>query len=164
RRLTGRPDDRLVEIGWGNCASKSLRPCQASPDTWTGTQAWRTTRRRGPSPQAPIQLGLIASTSLSADEIARLAAELAGRLSQRYPSVRWDVLPVRDRLVTPPVRLTELVDAARARLLEEDWDLAVLVTDLPLRLGHRPLLTHSSPTHGVALVSLPALGSRRVNE
>jgi uncharacterized membrane protein len=119
---------------------------------------------RAPSPQAPIQLGLIASTSLSAEEIARLAAELAGRLSQRYPSVRWEVLPVRDRLVTPPVKLTELVDAARARLLEEDWDLAVLVTDLPLRLGHRPLLTHSSPTHGVALVSLPALGSRRVTE
>ena len=48
-------------------------------------------------------------------------------------------------------------------LLAEDWDLAVFVTDLPLRLSRRPLLTHASPTHGVALVSLPALGVRRVN-
>jgi uncharacterized membrane protein len=68
---------------------------------------------------------------------------------------------VRDRLVTPPVHLTELVDATRDRLLEEDWDLAVNVTDLPLRLSRRPLLTHVSPTHSVALVSLPALGVLR---
>jgi hypothetical protein len=72
------------------------------------------------------------------------------------------VAHVRDRLVTPPAKLTELVEAARSRLLEEDWNLAVFVTDLPLRLGRRPLLTHSSPTHGVALVSLPALGARRL--
>jgi hypothetical protein len=119
---------------------------------------------RAHSRQGSVQLGLIATTSLSAEAVARLAAELAARLSQRYPGVRWEVLPVRDRLVTPPVKVTELVDAARGRLLEEDWDLAVFVTDLPLRLGHRPLLTHSSPTHGVALVSLPALGARRVSE
>ena len=69
---------------------------------------------------------------------------------------------MRDYLVTPPVDLTELVDAARTRLLDEDWDLAICVTDLPLRLGRRPLVTHASPTHSVALVSLPALGIRRV--
>jgi hypothetical protein len=116
------------------------------------------------SPQASVKLGLIATTSLDAEAVAGLADELAARLSQRYPGVRWEVVPVRDRLVTPPVKLTELVDAARGRLLDGDWDLAVCVTDLPLRLGRRPLLTHSSPTHGVALISLPALGPRHVIE
>jgi hypothetical protein len=43
-------------------------------------------------------------------------------------------------------------------LLESDWDLAVVVTDLPLKIGRRPLFAHTSPTHGVAIVSLPALG------
>ena len=114
------------------------------------------------STPASVRVGLIATTSLKPETVTELAAALAGRLSQRYPDVSWEVPHVRDRLVTPPVRLTELVDAARARLLDEDWDLAVCVTDLPLRLGRRPLLTHASPTHGVALVSLPALGARRV--
>ena len=32
------------------------------------------------------------------------------------------------------------------------------ITELPLRLAHRTLLSHASRTHGVALVSLPAVG------
>jgi uncharacterized membrane protein len=114
------------------------------------------------SSQASVQVGLIATTSLEPGTVAELAEQLAASLSRRYPDVRWEVPHVRDRLVTPPVNLTELVEAARTRLLEQDWDLAVCLTDLPLRLAGRPLLTHSSPTHGVALVSLPAFGARRV--
>ena len=91
-----------------------------------------------------------------------LGDRLAALLAERYPSVGWEVFLVRDPLVEPPVGLSELVDAARLRLLEEGWDLAVAITDLPLRLSRRPLLTHSSPTHGTALVSLPALGVRRI--
>jgi uncharacterized membrane protein len=107
-------------------------------------------------------VGLIATPSLEPATLRSLAEELPGVLERRYPGVRWKVAPVRDHLVTPPVDLTELVDAARTRLLDEDWDLAICVTDLPLRLGRRPLVTHASPTHSVALVSLPALGIRRV--
>jgi hypothetical protein len=33
---------------------------------------------------------------------------------------------------------------------------------MPLRLARRPLVKHASPTHGVGLVSLPALGALRV--
>jgi hypothetical protein len=64
-------------------------------------------------------------------------------------------------LAEPPVYLTELVSAARRLLLNSDWDLAVAITELPLRLAHRTLLSHASRTHGVALVSLPALGVLR---
>ena len=45
-----------------------------------------------------------------------------------------------------------------AAMLERGWDLAIIVTDLPFRLGGRPVSRHVSRTHGVALVSLPALG------
>jgi hypothetical protein len=107
---------------------------------------------------ATVRLGLIVTPALDETAAAQLARDLAAVLERRYPGVRWRVDHVRDELVEPPVKLTELVDAARARTLAADWDLAVCVTDVPLRLGRRPLVSHSSPTHGVALVSLPALG------
>jgi uncharacterized membrane protein len=105
---------------------------------------------------------VIAPPGLGEEVAAELAEDVAELLSKRYPDVEWKVSHLRDSLVAPPVHLTELVDATRARMLDEDWDLAVLVTELPLRLHRRPLLSHASPTHGVALVSLPAHGILRV--
>ncbi|TML84589.1 MAG: hypothetical protein E6G08_16845 [Actinobacteria bacterium] len=64
-----------------------------------------------------------------------------------------------DRLVAPPVQTTEIIDAARRKLLDANWDLGVVVTDLPLRVGRRPVSRQVSPTHGIAVVSLPALGA-----
>jgi uncharacterized membrane protein len=110
---------------------------------------------------AAVQLGAILPPALDAAVVAELRDELAGALGERYPNVRWELTLVHDRLVEPPVNLSELIDAIRDRLLVEQWDLVVCVTDLPLRLARRPLLTHASPTHGVALVSLPALGVLR---
>jgi uncharacterized membrane protein len=68
---------------------------------------------------------------------------------------------VHDALVSPPASLSDVVDAARSRLLAEQWDLVVLVTELPMRISHRPVVTHSSRTHGAAVVSLPALGLKQ---
>jgi hypothetical protein len=115
------------------------------------------------SKQSCIRVGLVATPSLGAEATKWVASEIAASLTQRFPDACWEVPYVRDGLVTAPAELTELVDAARARLLDEDWDLVVCITDLPLRLSRRPLLTHTSPTHGVALVSLPAFGVRQVN-
>src|ERR1700742_1070855 len=92
---------------------------------------------------------------MAADE---LAVELGAALAERYPEVEWNLEVLTDPLAEPPVHLTALVSAARRLLLEADWDLAVAITELPLRLAHRTLLSHASRTHGVALVSLPALG------
>ena len=47
-------------------------------------------------------------------------------------------------------------------MLDADWDLAVVLTDSPLRDGHRTLAVVTSPVHGVGLVSVPALGPVRV--
>ena len=54
--------------------------------------------------------------------------------------------------------MTEVLDAGRRKSLEGDWDLGVIVTDLPLKVGGRPVSRHLSPTHGLAVLSLPALG------
>jgi uncharacterized membrane protein len=111
-----------------------------------------------------VQLGLIVTPTLAIDAVGQLTEELSDVLRRRYPTVCWEVTAVRDSLTPAPVQLTELVDAARERLLAEDWELAVCVTDLPVRLERRPLVTHTSKTHGIALVSLPALGPLKVRQ
>jgi hypothetical protein len=105
-----------------------------------------------------VELGLVVTPVLDEEVVEKLDEEVARVLAERYPGVQWKVTAVRDSLVTPPAPLSDVVDAARSRLLDEDWDLVVYVTELPLRVARRPLLTHSSPTHGAALISLPALG------
>jgi uncharacterized membrane protein len=106
-------------------------------------------------------VGLVVSPALTMAAAHELRDELEQSMRERYPEVDWEFDLVRDRLLPPPANLTELVDAARSRLLAEDWDLALHVTELPLSLSRRPLVRHVSPTHGVALVSLPALGVLR---
>jgi len=43
-------------------------------------------------------------------------------------------------------------------LLDRGWHFAVCVTDLPLQTARRPVIAHVSATHGVAVLSMPALG------
>ncbi len=64
----------------------------------------------------------------------------------------------------PPVDQLELLEAARDRMLDEDWDLAVVLTDVLLKHHKKTVLTQVSPVHGVGVVSVPALGAVRVRE
>ena len=105
-----------------------------------------------------VRLGVLAAPGLPEEVTARIADDLAEDLRKAYGALGWLTEFVVDRLALPPAPTTELIDAARRALLERGWDLAVVVTDLPLRLGRRPVSRHVSRTHGVALVSLPALG------
>jgi hypothetical protein len=52
-----------------------------------------------------------------------------------------------------------MVGAARERMLREGWDLSVCLTHLPLTVNRRPVVATASATHGVALISIPALGA-----
>src|SRR3954469_23213963 len=45
---------------------------------------------------------------------------------------------------------------------DEGWDLAVGLTDLPLRANRRPVTAHASAMYRVGLLSVPALGARSV--
>lgn len=108
-----------------------------------------------------VDLGLLVTPALDDDVARGLAEDVEQELARRYPGVDWQIAAVRDLLVAPPARLAEVFDAARTRLLDRNWDLAVHVTELPLRVSHRPVVTHTSRTHGVAIVSLPALGLKQ---
>ncbi|MET0993015.1 MAG: hypothetical protein ABWY20_02575, partial [Mycobacterium sp.] len=104
-------------------------------------------------------IGLILAPGTATEVASNLADDLRAELSVQLPTVHWRVLTVVDVLVDPPADDAALVAAARDRLLEEAWDLAVCLTDLPLRVHRRPVVAHASPLHGVAVVCLPALGA-----
>jgi uncharacterized membrane protein len=49
-------------------------------------------------------------------------------------------------------------------MLEEGWDIAVCLTDFPIHIGRRPVTAYASATHGVGLISVPALGAINLDE
>ncbi|HEX4519715.1 MAG TPA: hypothetical protein VH063_09070 [Gaiellaceae bacterium] len=109
--------------------------------------------------QPCVVLGVIVAPGFARDVTAKIAAELGDDLRALDTGVDWRTELTVDRLVAPPVQTTEIIDAARRKLLDANWDLGVVVTDLPLRVGRRPVSRQVSPTHGIAVVSLPALGA-----
>src|SRR5687768_15352637 len=118
--------------------------------------------RGGPEARPAIAVGLVAAPGISSDIAEQLALDLEGHLKERYPGVVWRLPIVTDPLVPAPATTTDLIDAVHRRLLREDWELALCLTDLPLRVGRRPVVGHASPTHRVALISVPALGPARL--
>ncbi len=123
---------------------------------------------RGDTPDGTVALGIIAVPGVSAALIQDLATDIVERLTECLSGTSWRIEVRTDSLVTPPVDDVALVDAVRARLLEEGWDLAIFLTDLPVAVRRRPVVAHASPVHGVAVVSIPALGAvgvrRRVRD
>jgi hypothetical protein len=109
-------------------------------------------------PQPELVIGLLAAPGPATELTESLVGEIADRLAGQLPGVRWRVEFVSDRLVQPPTDLSELIAAGRRMLLERGWHLAVCVTDLPLQTARRPVIAHVSATHGVAVLSMPALG------
>ena len=78
-------------------------------------------------------------------------------------AVEWEIPVVADAFAAD-ARLSgvAMIDRARERMQREGWHLAVCVTDLPLRNGRRPVIADASAMHGVAILSLPALGAARL--
>ncbi|MEA3214625.1 MAG: hypothetical protein QOJ19_781, partial [Acidimicrobiia bacterium] len=112
---------------------------------------------------ATLVLTLVAAPGVAAAVSEALCGGLPEALTDLLPGARWEVRPVAAADLAPPLGLADVLDWARSRLLEEGSDLLVLLTDLPLRVGRRPLLAHASSTHSVAVVSLPALGPLQLN-
>jgi hypothetical protein len=108
-----------------------------------------------------LRLGIIAAGPVPEHLAGQLAEDLPSALAERLSrDIEWEVPVVSDHLATATGATgTSMIDAARRRMLQEGWDLAVVLTDQPLRIGRRPVVADASATHGVALVSLPALGA-----
>jgi hypothetical protein len=76
-------------------------------------------------PQADIVLGVIVAPGLARDVTAKIASELAHDLEALDLGVEWRTELTVDRLVAPPAQTTEIIDAARRKLLAANWDLGV---------------------------------------
>jgi hypothetical protein len=65
-----------------------------------------------------VVLGTIAAPGLVGAVTTRVAEELAEDLAGSYGGVGWRTVLEVDRLVEPPALTTDLIDAARRKLLE----------------------------------------------
>jgi hypothetical protein len=106
-----------------------------------------------------VTLGLLAAPGLAHDLALELARDLSELLPQRFPEVDWHVTVRDEPLAAASTASIDLVDVARRRMLDEGWDLVICLTDQPLLVGRNPVTAHASVTHGVGLVSVPALGA-----
>jgi len=107
-----------------------------------------------------LLLGLLAAPGLARDLADRLAQELPAILEERFPEVDWRIAVGEDERAGPTAGPeVDLVGMARRRMLTEGWDLVICLTDLPLLVRRRPVTVHVSVSHGVGLVSVPALGA-----
>jgi hypothetical protein len=109
-----------------------------------------------------VRVGVVNAPALSDELTAGLVDDIRVELEARFPEVRWAFHLLDDGLVEPPAEDSEIVGAARQLLLTRAWDLVVVLTDLPLMVVRRPVVAHASPMHGVAVLSVPALGTLAV--
>ncbi|MEV1107704.1 MULTISPECIES: hypothetical protein [unclassified Micromonospora] len=118
--------------------------------------------RQGPE----IVVGLVATPpDHPARVAARLTSELARGLTERVSAdVRWtvregwgEVVPRRDG------GAEALLDDLARRRADDQWDVAICLTDLPLHAERAPLVAQTSGQRHIGVISLPALGLRQMH-
>jgi hypothetical protein len=112
-----------------------------------------------------IRLGLLAAPDGLAHDLAEeLAEKVPDQLAESYGGTAWEVEVAEEPLAATTSPDVDLVGAVRRRMLDEGWDLAICLTERPLLVGRRPVTAQVSVAHGVALVSVPALGPLGLEE
>lgn len=163
----GRGSDRSGAVAISSAPSRARRwlrhrwGYRCHSEERSETRLTGTTSDAADGHRADSVLGLVAAPRTASEVAAELALALPSRLASRFPGVSWRVDVVADPLVVSPAPDAEIIAAARELLLARGWDLAVCLTDLPLRAQRRPVVAHASASHAVALISLPALGPLR---
>jgi hypothetical protein len=80
-----------------------------------------------------VTLGLIPAPDIPEKIATELASELPDLLRNRVDgNVSWEVPVEVDPLTGTDREAPEILDACRDRMLSEDWDLALCLTDLPV--------------------------------
>lgn len=113
-----------------------------------------------PLHRPPLVVGFV-TTPRALD---RTAVQLAVALRRHLQPLN-DGAPLRVELAEHSTLMRaadtpELVEALRERMLAEDWQLAIGLTDLPLRVRRRTVAAQAWPLDGVALLSLPGLAEK----
>ena len=108
-----------------------------------------------------MTVGVLAAHDDAKHLAERLTGELPDALGARFGDVEWHVRRAEADPADPIADERELIEAVRRRALQEGWDVALGLTDLPLSVRRRPVRAHVSLQHRVGLVSVPALGAVR---
>ena len=112
-----------------------------------------------PTHDRSVALGLIPAPEMPHRLAQELSTELPQLLSRRVDdSVSWEVSVICDPLTGSDPDAARVIDAGRERMVEEGWNLAICLTDLPIRIDGRPVVATVSTTYNVAVLSLPPLG------
>jgi uncharacterized membrane protein len=110
---------------------------------------------------ATTTVGVLAAHDEARHLAGHLTRELSVALRERFSHGDWRVEHAETDPADPAADERELVEALRRRSLDEGWQLAIGLTDLPLSVRRHPVRAHVSTQHGVGLVSIPALGPVR---
>jgi hypothetical protein len=106
-----------------------------------------------------VVIGILAAPGLTYELALELAHDLPAALRERFAEVDWEVEVKLEPRASASHDDVDLVELARERMLAAGWDLVICLTDLPLRVDRRPVTAYASPTHGIGVVSVPALGA-----
>ncbi|WP_459546582.1 hypothetical protein [Nocardia sp. X0981] len=110
-----------------------------------------------------IVVGVVADPDLPIRLARELAETLPTLLARRFAGADWRVEVFDDPFEAMYPDLEYLIDKAGRHVRDTSWDLALCLTDLPMRGdGREIVLARLDRRHRVGLVSLPALGGIRL--
>ncbi|MFE5621951.1 hypothetical protein ACFQ8S_07805 [Streptomyces virginiae] len=113
------------------------------------------------SPQDVTVVALLADPDAPTEIAHRLARTLSTALADKSgQGRRFDVKVVSEPFTAGTEDPHTLMRRIKDRGSEEDWDIIVALTDLPLHAHGRKLVVNLSHEHSLALLSLPSLGLR----
>ncbi|MFF4088520.1 hypothetical protein ACFYY9_16780 [Streptomyces nigra] len=116
----------------------------------------------GESSQGVTVVALLADPDAPTEVAQRIAKDLPDRLANAFDGQReFSVEVVSEPFTAGTEDLSTLTHRIVDRASEENWDVVVALTDLPLHAGRRKLAADLSHEHGLALLSLPSLGGLR---
>ncbi|MFJ5059710.1 hypothetical protein ACIP96_09795 [Streptomyces nigra] len=116
----------------------------------------------GESSQSVTVVALLADPDAPTEVAQRIAKDLPDRLANAFDGQReFSVEVVSEPFTAGTEDLSTLTRRLVDRADEENWDVVVALTDLPLHAGRRKLAADLSHEHGLALLSLPSLGGLR---
>ncbi len=107
-----------------------------------------------------VVVGVLADEGLPKQVIATIADDLPDIFATQISGeTRWRVEHEVEQLPLDEDGDIPMRTLSKRHQQNHDWDLLVLITDLPRRAGTKPVVARVDVEHGVAMISLPALGA-----
>lgn len=116
----------------------------------------------GSDTRRPVVVGLAADPGIPTEVARTLADRLPQRLSQEVDdAVRWQVEVVSEVLHLDGEGQLSILRQGE-NMGDRGWDMTVGLTELPRRMGRRPVVLEADTSRAMAWVSVPALGGLRL--